>query len=498
MLQYLIMAPLAAGFLIVLFGKRFKYLPESIACAASSALVYVSLFSAKSALANKSVIFKVGNWMPPYGIPLVCDSLSGFVLVIANFVILAVTVYSVGYAKQFTDNWKYYALLMIAAAGVNGVVLTGDLFNLFVFLEIASIATYALVAFTLDDEALEGAFKYAVQGAIASSFILLGMAVLYSYTSTLNMADMALVISVRAPAKIIPFVSALFVMGFGLKAAFAPFHAWMPDAYTKAPVTVPALSSGVLIKTLGIYSLARIFFNVFGMSENISLIFTILAVGSMVMGGVLALEQSNLRRLLAYSSISQVGYILLALGVGTPLAIMGGLFHLLNHSAAKALIFLGVGVVEGDRGTSDIDKMSSIASSQPVAGYSTLLGAMSISGVPPFGGFWSKIIIIFACIQAHHPFLAAVAVAVSVVTLIYYFKAFTPILFGPAGSPAAAVTAFRPGWSMNLAMISLAAIVVAGGLILMPGVANLFLNHAVSTLVNGTTGYIAEVLGTAR
>ena len=230
-------------------------------------------------------------------------------------------------------------------AGLNGVILSGDLFNLYVFLEIASICAYTLVAFGIEAEQLEASFKYAIMGALASILILLGIGLLYSYTSTLNMADMAVALSAKPQGFLVGFVSILFLAGFGLKAALVPFHAWLPDAYSSAPTPVSAVFSGVFVKTLGIYTLSRVFFNIFGISDKLLGIFITLGIISMVVGAVLALSQSNIKRMLAYSSISQVGYIVFALGIGTPLAILGAIFHIFNHATAKSLLFFNVGSI---------------------------------------------------------------------------------------------------------------------------------------------------------
>lgn len=496
LLEYLIAVPLSAGFLIVFFGRRMKHLGEIISALSVSVLLALSVYSVRAVIIHKHLIFKVGNWPPPFGIPFIADGLSALMLVVANLVALAVVVYSIGYVRQFTDSWKYYGLIMIIISSVNGLIMTGDLFNLFVFLEVASISVYALVAFTCEDEALEGAFKYAVLSAVASSFVLLGIALLYGYTSTVNMSDMASVIAVKGHAKLIPFVSVLFLMGFGLKSALVPFHSWMPDAYTKAPVTVAAMSSGVLVKTLGLYALARIFFCVFGITPDIANIFIALAVLSMAGGSLMAFGQSNIRRLLAYSSISQIGYILLGFGVGTPLAVTGAVFHLFNHSVAKSLMLLNAGAAEGYCGTSELDKMSGLCSRDRGCGYANLAGAMSICGIPPAAGFWSKLIIIFACVQAHHPVLALTAVAVSIMTLIYYFKAYTPLLFGPdndAGNRSYSIHS-----SMRAAMIALSFVAVLGGLLLLPGPAKISINNAAAVLINGSAGYINTLFGALK
>jgi multicomponent Na+:H+ antiporter subunit D len=332
-IPYLVITPLAAAFLIIILGKIAKPVGAIIACIASALSLAASLALAFSITKYGVLIYKMGGWMPPAGIPMVVDSYSALILLVANFVAALVILYSTSYVRVYTDTWKYFTLVMLMLAGVNGVAVSGDIFNMFVYLEIASLAAYALVAFGNEPEALEASFKYAVMGSIASAFMLIGMAFLYNYTSTFNMAYAGKFIWENPQAKILSFVSVLFLAGFALKAALAPFHAWLPDSYTKAPAPIPAMSSGILIKVLGVYALTRLFFNVFGMSKPAVYILIFFAVVSMLGGSILAFGQSNIRRLLGYSSISQVGYIILGFAVGTPLAIMGSILHIVNHSA---------------------------------------------------------------------------------------------------------------------------------------------------------------------
>jgi multicomponent Na+:H+ antiporter subunit D len=499
--QYLIIIPLAAAFVMLLARKRFKSSSDILAVAASLSLTVISFVIALSTASGKAVVNNVGNWPPKIGISLVADGLSSFMLVIANFITLVVSVYSIAYIKKYMDKWKYYSLLMLMAAGVNGVLATSDIFNLFIFMEIASIAVYALVAFGTEREAMEASFKYAVMSTVASSFILMGIAFLYSYTSTLNMADMAIVIASKGPSKVIAFVSVLFLMGFGLKAALVPFHAWLPDAYSSAPATIPAMSSGVLIKSLGVYVIIRIFFNVFGITQEVLNIFITLAVLSMLTGSIMAFGQSNIKRFFGYSSISQIGYIFLGLGIGTPMAIAGSLFHLFNHSAAKSLLFLNAGDIETNFKKTDLNKMSGAAvlARTPVCGYTNLAGMFSICGVPPFAGFWSKLIIILACIQARRPFVAFIAVFVSILTIAYYFRAMTPVLFGEKTGEAAIELKNKPSLTMNLAMIALSLICLFGGVLLLPNnIGNNLLNCARSAIENGCSGYAAILFGAAK
>ncbi len=496
-IPYLVIAPLAAAFLIIIFGKIARPAGSIIACVASAFSLAVSLALSLSITKYGILIYKVGGWMPPAGIPMVVDSYSAFILLIANVIAALVTLYSVSYVKKYTDTWKYFTLLMLMMAGVNGVALSGDIFNMFVYLEIASLATYALVAFGNESEALEASFKYAVMSSVASTFMLIGIALLYSYTSALNMAYIGKFITENPPAKVLSFVSVLFLAGFGLKAALAPFHTWLPDAYTKSPAPIPAMSSGVLIKVLGVYALTRLFFNVFGMTKPVSYILIFFAVISMVGGSILAFGQSNIRRLLGYSSISQIGYIILGFAVGTPLAIMGSIFHIFNHSAAKSLLFMGAGSMEEAFGTQNIKKISQVIQKMPVTGYTSLVGALSICGIPPLGGFWSKLIIIFACIQAGYFGLAFIAAFVSILTLAYYFKAYAPMLFGPKEEPSKALEGNRTQFLMDLPMLILSVVCAASVFLLIPGAMNILMRLATNTVVNGTA-YVNIVLGSLK
>lgn len=498
LIPYFVIIPLAAGFFIPVFGKRIKPLGGITALIATLTLSLFSIYAAYLLKTDKVLACSLGRWSAPVGISMVVDGLSCFMLVIVNTVAFLAALYSIEYVKRYTDPWKFFSLFMLMVAGMNGVIVSGDLFNLYVFLEVAAIAAYSLVAFGVEREELEAAFKYAVMGAVGSSFIVLGIAFVYSYTSTLNMADIALSVSSPGAEKPILFASVLFLMGFGLKTALVPFHAWLPDAHSSAPTPISAMLSGLLIKALGVYALSRIFFNVLGISPKVSAILIALAVISMVVAGVMAFGQTDIKRMLAYSSISQVGYIILGFGVGTPLAIMGALFHLFNHSIFKSLLFLNAGAIEIITGTRDLRNMPGVLKKSPVTGYTNLIGSLSICGIPPLGGFWSKIIIIFACIQAGRPVLAFVAVAVSILTLGYYFKAVTPILFGSGESYAAAAgEKKRLKFAIALPMVILAILSIFSILLLMPGIGRSFLGDAIAVLARGKE-YAGILMGTMK
>jgi len=484
--------PLAGAFLTSLLSRRIKRLPDILGNATTLAVFILSIMAVRYVNMHGVLVYSVGAWRPPVGIAMVLDGLSAFMLVTVNLVAFLVTIYSINYMERFTSKPKFYTLFLLMLAGMNGVIITGDIFNLFVFLEIAAVASYALVAFGTERHELEAAFKYAVMGSVGSLFILLGIVFLYSYTSTLNMADMSNILAVKGGNNIILMVSVLFMMGFGLKAALIPFHAWLPDAHPSAPAPISAMLSGVLIKSLGIYALCRIFFNVIGMSYEISAILMFLGTLSMVIGGCLALGQWDFKRLLAYSSISQIGYIILGIGLGTPLGILGGLFHLFNHSVFKSLLFLNSGAVEYSTGTRDLQKMGGLAGKMPLTSASGLVGSMSIAGVPPFNGFWSKLLIIIAAVQAGRYGYAFLAVAVSVLTLAMYMKVMKYAFFGELRGKLEKVK--EVPLFMKLSMGALAFICVVGGMLLIANVNTIFLKQATGVLAEGTK-YAFTVLG---
>lgn len=488
-----IIVPLASSFLVALAARSSRRLGDILSNCACLTLMVLSFYAAIAVnkIPGGIFVYNVGSWIPPIGIAMVIDGFTALMLVTVNLVAFLISLYSIEYMKKYTDKWKFYTLFMLMITGINGVVITGDIFNLYVFLEIASISSYALVAFGTESEELEASFKYAVMGSIASSFILLGIAFLYSYASTLNMADMAVVLSEKGCAKIVPFVSALFLMGFGLKAALVPFHAWLPDAHPSAPAPISAMLSGVLIKVLGVYALSRIFFNVLGINSGVLSILMFLGAVSMIVGVFLAVGQWDFKRLLAYHSISQIGYVILGIGLGTPLGIFGGLFHLFNHSIFKSLLFLNSGAVDYSLGTRDLKEMGGLKEKMPVTAYTSLIASMSIAGIPPFNGFFSKLIIILACIQADHFGYAFLAVIGSLLTLASFMKVQKYAFFGELKEKWRNVKEAPP--AMQISMIILACICAIGGIVMLPALAA-FLLSAVNVLFNGQN-YAMLVLG---
>jgi multicomponent Na+:H+ antiporter subunit D len=486
-LPLFIALPLGAAFLMLILAKLWRRVGGLVAF-----LVFLCLgiFSI-SMIGKEACTYRMGNWAPPWGIVLVSDGLSNLLLLTISVIGFLAIIFSIQYMDRYTSKPKYYALFLLMVAGMNGVVLTGDFFNLFVFLEIASLASYALVAFGCEHEELEASFKYLILSGVASTFLLFGIAILYSLTGTLNMADVARTIATTPDNSAVLFSISLFLMGFGLKAALVPFHPWLPDAHPAAPAPISAMLSGVLIKALGVYALTRVIFNVFGMSPFISSVLMVLGGLSMVVGGLLAIGQDDLKRMLAYSSISQIGYVIVGLALGTPLGVVGGLFHLINHATFKSLLFLSSGAIEYSTETRKLSQMGGLNSRMPVTTASAAVGFLSISGIPPLNGFWSKLIIVIALVQAGHPILAAVAVLVSFLTILYFMKVQRNLFFGDL--PAKLAKIVEVPSLMRISLVVLAIMCLAMGL-LYPLLSGTILDPARDAIMEGTA-YVNKVFG---
>jgi multicomponent Na+:H+ antiporter subunit D len=500
-LPLFIAVPLIIAFVLPMFGRKGK-----TAATALANLVTISLLVFAVVSIGKTKVYEIGKWSIPLGINLVLDGLSSLLLLAINVVAAAAMLFSTKYMEQYTAKTKYLSLFLLMVAGMNGVVLSGDIFNLFVFLEIASLASYALVGFGCEHEELEASFKYMVLGSIASAFILFAIALVYGNTGTLNMAFISKAINDSGLNAGLAFALAMFMAGFGLKAALVPFHAWLPDAHPSAPAPISAMLSGVLIKALGVYSLARIIFNVFGVSVAIGWVLITLGVLSMVIGVFLAVGQWDFKRLLAYHSISQMGYVILGLGIGSlilagngkvgwaAMAILGGMFHLVNHAVFKSLLFLTSGSVEMSTGTRQLKELGGLAEKLPFTRATCAVASASIAGVPPFNGFWSKMILVIASVQAGFYGLATVTVVVSLVTLISFLKIQRYVFLGEVPENLQQ-TKENKGF-MLVAMVFLACLcLLMGALVLVPGLKESILEPAVKVLIDGLK-YSDDIIGT--
>jgi multicomponent Na+:H+ antiporter subunit D len=503
----LVILPLSGAFLIAIFSgmlKRIGNILTPLFMLILTCFGFMLFFRETDVL-----VYHIGGWElykgVPVGIHFVVDGLSVLMLAIINLMGFLASFYSVAYIRKFTGSKYYYALFCLMVAGMNGVVITGDLFNMFIFLEIAVIASYALVAFGIEREELEASFKYQVLGGVASLVVLLGIALIYWSTGTLNIADIAMVLNENGDNKLLSFVQVLLIAGFGLKAAMIPFHAWLPDAHSSAPSPISAMLSGVLIKAVGVYAIMRLFFNMFTLSYEISMLITAIGAVSMVGGVLLAVGQWDFKRLLAYHSISQMGYVVLGVGMGMVilsvdgsrdvaiLAIAGGLYHMVNHAVFKGLLFLNAGAVEYKTGTRMLRELGGLSNNMPLTSATYFSASMAISGIPPFNGFFSKLLIIIAAVQGGFYLMAILAVVVSIITLASFLKVHRYVFIGFTRFKNMKVFGEAPFW-MGLPMVILAVLCLGLSLLIIPFFRDIFLAPAVDTLIN-TLNYSQPILG---
>ncbi len=500
--------PLISAFLIVILGKLVKGFHRYFAPLTLMALLVMAVIEFSN-LGESTILYTLGGWGSeggyPVGIYMVLDGFSVLMLCIINLIGFIALFYSLSYIRKYTAESNYYALFCLLIAGMNGVVLSGDLFNLFVFLEVSVISSYALVAFGVGKTELEASFKYQVLGGLASMLILLSIALIYWKTKTLNIADIRNVLDAGYSNPYYIFIQVLLISGFGLKAAIIPFHAWLPDAHSSAPSPISAMLSGVLIKAVGIYVLIRLFFNMFVFTHEIAIVFTTLGTISMVIGAFLAFMQWDLKRLLAYSSISQMGYVVMAFGMGmilivrgdnysaAALAIAGGIYHMVNHAVFKALLFLNAGALEHRLDTRDLKKMGGLSSAMPVTSSTSLMASMSISGIPPFNGFFSKLIIVIAAINGKFYLLATLAVVISFITLAYFLKFQRYAFFNKPLEKAVNKIREVP-FPMSFSMVVLAILCLALSLLAFPSINDAILRPAIQVLMQSDI-YSTTIMG---
>ena len=375
------------------------------------------------------------GWMPggdftANQVALRADGLSALFLLVINGIGFACLIYATDYLDHLGGRAKFSGLFLILMLGLNGVVLVHDLFSMYLYLEVASIASYMLVAFTLEFDGIESALKYLLLSVVGTALVLIALSLVYLRLGTLEFSAIKGLLAQGDMPRLFLLTGAMFLTGFGLKAAIMPFHAWLPDAHPSAPAPVSAILSGVVIKVAGVYSLIRIFLYLYPRTPQIQYVFIVLGVVSMAFGAIIAYFQDDIKRMLAYSSISQVGYIMIGLGIGHPLAIAGALFHILNHAQFKSLLFLNSGALQYRTGTRNMTEMGGLESRMPITSTTSVFGTLSIAGIPPFNGFFSKLLIILGAVKAGYYTVAALAAVFSIFTLGYFLVIQRKVFFG--------------------------------------------------------------------
>ncbi|NMC64178.1 MAG: NADH-quinone oxidoreductase subunit L [SAR324 cluster bacterium] len=359
-------------------------------------------------------------------------------------------------------RFLYSNLFLLSLAGMNGIVLASDFITLYVFLEITAVSSFILIAFDLEKAGFEGAFKYFLLSAIATALLLIGIGIFFTVAGSTSFLVVAIALKGNMNNWLVLLACAAFISGLLIKAGVMPFHGWLPDAYSSAPAPASVLLAGIVTKTTGVYTIMRITQSVFGFSPHLQLILLCVGCLSMLAGALLALHQVDFKRMLAYSSISQVGYIILGLGAASPLGIVGAVFHLFNHAVFKTLLFINASAVEKETGTRNMEEMGGLSNRMPLTGASSVVGFLSTAGIPPLSGFWSKLMIIVALWQAGYPYLAVTAVIASLITLAYFLSMQRRVFFGKTSPEYADLFEANP-WATTPAIV-LAIITISLGL----------------------------------
>ncbi|KRQ86602.1 Na(+)/H(+) antiporter subunit D [Caloramator mitchellensis] len=485
------------AFLTVIFGSKNDAVRKFIATISSGISLVLVLLLIKPIMIEGNVInYWLGNWRPVHdwaiGIGLEVDALGLFFGIIVVLTVFLSTLFSYSYIKKDVEKDKYYVLFQMLAGSVLGLVFTGDLFNMFVMIEIMTFAAVGLTAFrNYQEGALEAALKYLVLGSIGSSLVLAGTITIYSQVHTLNMAQIsALLFNNLTPSALFAF--ALLLAGFSLKAFVVPFHPAAPDAYMAAPSSISMAFSGMVNKA-GVYAILRLVYVLFHSMDLKSMQMLLIVIGTITMfvGVTMALAQNDFKRLLAFHSISQIGYVITGIGLSTALGLTGGLYHALNHTLFKGLLFLSAGAVFFATGTTDLNKLGGLAKKMPQTAAIFLIGAFSISGLPPFNGFVSKWLIYQATYQANMAIVTIIALLVSVMTLASFIKVAQSVFFGQM--PEEFKDVKEVPLSMRIPMWIMAILCIITGI--MPQfVTKYLINPAVSAVLN-IGNYIDTMMG---
>jgi len=357
------------------------------------------------------------------GTSLVIDLLSIFLSAIFLIIGLTATIHSIEYMARDTGLVGYYTTLLGMVTGMVGVTLAGDFFTLFIFWEIMCVCSYALVAFGRESQTTaEAGYKYLIMSGTGGITIFFGMSLLYGMTGTLNFSYVSLGLAQSSGSVWIHVAFTMFVIGFGLQAGITPLHTWLPDAHSAAPSPVSAVLSGAMVKT-GIYGLLRVLFVAFTSMRDIwQIMIALMALMTMFTGNIMALLQDDIKRLLAFSTVSNMGYVLLGLATGTTKGLAGSLLHVLNHAVVKGLLFLCAGSFIYGAQTRSLKELRGIRHRMPLTSTLFLLGTLALAGIPTLNLFWSEITIMMACFDAGMPIFSALMIANLALSAVYCLR----------------------------------------------------------------------------
>lgn len=444
----IIIVPLIASFINIVLGLLKKNLCYPLVIATLALCTFSSLVTMNTVIDTGTIHYRLGGWAPPWGIEYVLDHLNSFVAVIVSFISLIIAIYSKRSVEQELPEKivYFYTIYLLLITGLLGIVVTGDVFNLYVFLEIASLAGYALIAIGDDRKAPVASFNYVIMGTIGACFYLLGVGYLYIMTGSLNMADLSNLLPNLYHSKVILVAFAFFMVGVAVKIALFPLHTWLPDAYTYAPSTVSALVASTMTK-VGAYVLMRITYTVFKpyFSVEVIPVSTVLgwvAAAAVIFGCIMAIAQTDLKRMLSYILIAEVGYIVLGVSVANRMGMTGAILHILNDAFMMACLFLAVGAIVYKIRDRNISSLTQIHRKMPLTMAAFTIAGISVVGIPPTCGFFSKWYLVLGAIEAQKWVFAAVLLISSLMTALVFFRIIERVYFA---SSTSSVTSHNPG-----------------------------------------------------
>lgn len=458
-----IIIPLISAPLCILF--RGKDQAFGIALLATWASFACACLITARVMAEGTLSYELGGWPPPIGIEIRIDALNALILLIVSGIGSVVAPYArnsllLEYVEDRAN--MFYCAFLLCLCGLMGVAVTGDAFNLFVFLEISSLSSYVLIALGFDRRALTAAYQYLIMGTIGATFIVIGIGLLYQATGSLNMADIAKRLPEHGYDRTVISAFAFLVIGAALKIALFPLHQWLPNAYTYAPNTVTAFLAATATK-VSVYILLRFLFTVFGVHFSFEVLPTampllILAILAMFIPSIVACFQKNVKRVFAYSSVAQIGYMILGISFVTVTGLSAGILHLFNHALMKGALFLVLGAIFYRIGSCHIDRMAGIAQRMPWTMAAFVGGALSLIGIPMTAGFISKWYLILAAIEKGWWYIAVLVVASSLIAVIYVWRVIESAYFREAPEDLRDVTEaplslLVPAWILVLANV---------------------------------------------
>lgn len=434
-----VLVPLAASAATALLWSR-PAAQRAVGLAAAAGLLASAVALLAEVLSGGMVVGQMGSWPAPFGITFVVDHLSAAMLVITGLMGLAVAVYAMGPGARERDRAGFQPLFHALLAGVAGAFSTGDLFNLYVWFEVMLIASFGLLVLDRTREQLDGGVRYVLLNLVGTTFFLLAIGLVYGLTGTLNFADLARVAPAVEDAGALAAAGALLLVSFGAKSAVFPLFNWLPASYHAASMPVAAIFAALLTK-VGVYAILRVFSLVFAHEHALfGPVVAAVAMATMVVGVLGAAAQGDVRRILSFHIISQIGYMLVGLALMTPLALAGSILYIIHHIVVKANLFLVAGAVRRAGGSFALARLGGLWAARPLLGLAFLVPALSLAGIPPLSGFWGKLVVVRAGFEAEAHLLAGVALAVGLLTLYSMVKIWNEAFWkaAPGDTPAPA------------------------------------------------------------